>query len=188
MKVKVVLTKGFKNTKFTRTLNIDNRVHPKTAQTSLKDLTLTTTNIKTNNHCFLINGSTIIAYRASSSGMGGGGMALLDSPTYQNGQKYLAPTFSAGSKYCIKNSSGTTVLIYQHPSSITGSGFMTNSGIRPPGGGGSSASYVFTSPNVTSGTYTMYTNPTISGTANWHGIYVGASATTSGSGTSLTAQ
>ena len=50
MKVKVVLTKGFKNTKFTRTLNIDNRVHPKTAQTSLKDLTLTTTNIKTNNH------------------------------------------------------------------------------------------------------------------------------------------
>ncbi|MBO4614483.1 MAG: carbohydrate-binding domain-containing protein [Bacteroidales bacterium] len=136
-----------------------------------------------------INGSTIIAYRASSSGMGGGGMALLDSPTYSNGQKYLTPTFSAGSKYCIKNSSGTTVLIYQHPSSITGSGFMTNSGIRPPGGGGSSsASYIFTSPNVTSGTYTMYTNPTISGTANWHGIYVGATATTSGSGTSLSAQ
>ncbi|MBR3799721.1 MAG: carbohydrate-binding domain-containing protein [Bacteroidales bacterium] len=137
----------------------------------------------------IINGSTIIAYRASSGGMGGGGgMALLDSPTYQNGQKYLSPTFSAGSKYCIKNSSGTAVLIYQHPSSITGSGFMTNSGIRPPGGGGSSSSYVFTSPNVTSGTYTMYTNPTISGTANWHGIYVGASATTSGSGTSLSAQ
>lgn len=137
----------------------------------------------------VINGATIIAYRASSGGMGGGGgMALLDSPTYQNGQKYLAPTFSAGSKYCIKNSSGTTVLIYQHPSSITGSGFMTNSGIRPPGGGGSSSSYVFTSPNITSGTYTMYTNPTITGSANWHGVYVGATATTSGSGTSLTAQ
>ncbi|MBO7653192.1 MAG: carbohydrate-binding domain-containing protein [Bacteroidales bacterium] len=138
----------------------------------------------------IINGSTIIAYRVSSSGMGGGGgMALLDSPTYQNGQKYLAPTFSAGSKYCIKNSSSNTVLIYQHPSSISGSGFMTNSGIRPPGGGGSSsASYIFTSPNVTSGTYTMYTNPTITGTANWHGIYVGATATTSGNGTSLTAQ
>ncbi len=138
----------------------------------------------------IINGATIIAYRASSGGMGGGGgMALLDSPTYQNGQKYLAPTFSAGSKYCIKNSSGTTVLIYQHPSSISGSGFMTNSGLRDGvRGSRATVNYVFTSPNVTSGTYTMYTNPTITGTANWHGIYVGASATTSGSGSSLTAQ
>ena len=40
MKVKVVLTKGYKNTKFTRTLNIDNRAHSKTAESSLKDLTL----------------------------------------------------------------------------------------------------------------------------------------------------
>lgn len=138
----------------------------------------------------IINGATIIAYRASSGGMGGGGgMALLDSPTYQNGQKYLAPTFSAGSKYCIKNSSSNTVLIYQHPSSISGSGFMTDSGLRDTNNGSkATVNYVFTSPNVTSGTYTMYTNPTISGTANWHGIYVGASATTSGSGTSLTAQ
>ena len=137
-----------------------------------------------------INGSTIIAYRASSGGMGGGGgMALLDSPTYMNGQKYLAPTFSAGSKYCIKNSSGTAVLIYQHPSSISGSGFMTDSGLRDVvSGSRATVNYVFTSPNITSGTYTMYTNPTISGTANWHGIYVGATATTSGSGTSLSAQ
>lgn len=138
----------------------------------------------------IINGATIIAYRASSGGMGGGGgMALLDSPTYQNGQKYLAPTFSAGSKYCIKNSSSNTVLIYQHPSSISGSGFMTDSGLRDTNNGSkATVNYVFTSPNVTSGTYTMYTNPTINGTANWHGIYVGATATTSGSGTSLSAQ
>ncbi len=138
----------------------------------------------------IINGATIIAYRASSGGMGGGGgMALLDSPTYQNGQKYLAPTFSAGSKYCIKNSSSNTILIYQHPSSITGSGFMTDSGLRDTNNGSkATVNYVFTSPNVTSGTYTMYTNPTINGTANWHGIYVGATATTSGNGTSLTAQ
>ena len=138
----------------------------------------------------IINGATIIAYRASSGGMGGGGgMALLDSPTYQNGQKYLAPTFSAGSKYCIKNSSSNTVLIYQHPSSISGSGFMTDSGLRDTNNGSkATVNYVFTSPNVTSGTYTMYTNPTINGTANWHGIYVGATATTSGNGTSLTAQ
>ena len=49
MKVKVVLTKGFKNTKFTRTLNIDNRAHSKTAESSLKNLTLPT-NANNNNN------------------------------------------------------------------------------------------------------------------------------------------
>ena len=139
----------------------------------------------------IINGATIIAYRASSGGGGGpGGMALLDNPTYQNGQKYLAPTITGGSSYCIKNSASTPVMIYSHPASISGSGFMSSTpGLRPPGGGGSSsASFVFTSPSITSGTYTLYTNPTINGTANWHGLYIGASATTSGNGTSVTAQ
>jgi hypothetical protein len=66
---------------------------------------------------------------------------------------------------------------------------MTDSGLRDTNNGSkATVNYVFTSPNVTSGTYTMYTNPTINGTANWHGIYVGATATTSGNGTSLTAQ
>lgn len=133
-----------------------------------------------------INGATIVAYRASS---GGGGMALLDSPTYMNGQKYLSPSnITTGNRYCIKNSGGDPVMILNHQA-VSGNGFMTStSGLRPPGGGGSSASFIFTSPEVTSGTYTLYTNPTINGTANWHGLYVGASATTSGSGTSLTAQ
>ena len=40
MKVKVVLTKGFKNSKITRTLNLGNRAHSKTAESSLKDLNL----------------------------------------------------------------------------------------------------------------------------------------------------
>ena len=44
MKVKVVLTKGFKNSKITRTLNLGKSSHSKTAQSSLKDLTISPTN------------------------------------------------------------------------------------------------------------------------------------------------
>ena len=44
MKVKVVLTKGFKNKKITRTLNLGNNTYSKTAQSSLKDLTLPISN------------------------------------------------------------------------------------------------------------------------------------------------
>ena len=44
MKVKVVLTKGFKNSKITRTLNLGKRDHSKTAESSLKDLNLPVTN------------------------------------------------------------------------------------------------------------------------------------------------
>ena len=134
-----------------------------------------------------INGSTIVAYRStSSSGGGGPQMGLLDSPTFLNGQKRLTPstTISAGSKYCIKNSSSNPVMIYQHQS-VSGSGFQSSTegmGTRASG------DFIFTSPEVTSGTYTLYTNPTINGTVNWHGLYIGATATTSGSGTSVTAQ
>lgn len=136
-----------------------------------------------------INGATIVAFKASSGGMGGGGMALLDSPTYMNGQKALSTSsVSTGNRYCIKNSGGNPVMIFNHQA-VSGSGFQTSTtGLRPPGGGGSSASFIFTSPEVTTGTYTLYTNPTINGTIHWHGLYIGASATTSGSGTSITAQ
>lgn len=44
MKVKVVLTKGFKNSKISRTLNLGNRNHSKTAESSIKDLNLPATN------------------------------------------------------------------------------------------------------------------------------------------------
>lgn len=138
---------------------------------------------------FYINGATVIGYYASSQG----GMGIFDNPTYQNGQKYVIPfgtnsSATANTAYCLKNSGGTPVMIYRHPS-VSGSGFMSDTeGLRPPPGGGSNGKFVFTSPDITSGTYTLYTNPTITGTANWHGLYVGASATTSGSGTSVTAQ
>ena len=138
-----------------------------------------------------IKGSTIVAFRSTSSsgggvpGGGGGGMALLDNPTYSNGQKSLsASNITEGSKYCIKNSSSNPVMIYQHPT-VSGSGFQTSTEGLPTR---ASANFIFTSPEVTSGTYTLYTNPTISGTINWHGLYIGATATTSGSGTNITAQ
>lgn len=134
-----------------------------------------------------INGATILAYKVSSGGGGGGGgFALLDNPTYSNGQKALSTSnVTTGNSYCIKNSSNNPVMIYQHPT-VSGSGFQgSTSGLRPPGG---NATFVFTSPDVTSGTYTLYSNPTISGTTHWHGLYIGASATTSGNGTSITAQ
>lgn len=134
---------------------------------------------------FYINGATIIGFYSGNSGMG-----VFDNPTYQNGQKRLQPTLTAGQTYCIKNSNGDDVMIYNHQKTVSGSGFMSDTGgLRPPGGGGgSSTSFIFTSPQVTTGTYTLYSNPTISGTDNWHGLYIGASATASGSGTSVTAQ
>ena len=54
MKVKVVLTKGFKKNQRTRTLNLDTRNHSKTAQTSFKDLNLPTENNNVNNNLTLI--------------------------------------------------------------------------------------------------------------------------------------
>ena len=133
---------------------------------------------------FYINGATVIGFYVGNNGMG-----IFDNPTYQNGQKRLQPSLSANQTYCIKNSGGDPVMIYNFQKTVSGSGFQgSTEGLRPPGGGGSSASFIFTSPEVTTGTYTLYTNPTINGTANWHGLYIGATATTSGSGTSLTAQ
>lgn len=139
---------------------------------------------------FYINGATVIGFYASSSNMG---MGIFDSPTYQNGQKYVVPfgtsnSATANTAYCLKNSGGDAVMIYRHPS-VSGSGFMSDTeGLRPPPGGGSNGKFIFTSPEITTGTYTFFTNPTINGTVNWHGLFIGATATTSGSGTSVTAQ
>ena len=48
MKLKVVLTKGFKNNKITKTLNLGDNPHSKTAQSSLKDLNLPTNSNQAN--------------------------------------------------------------------------------------------------------------------------------------------
>lgn len=134
---------------------------------------------------FYINGATVIGFYSTTNGMH---MNIFDSPTYLNGQKYIQPLGSstsptAGTSYCVKNSAGTEVMIYKHPT-VSGSGFTPNMRGARPGGGG----FYFTSPDITAGTYKTYTNPTINGTTNWHGLYIGASATTTGTGTSVTAQ
>lgn len=107
--------------------------------------------------------------------------------------------------FTVKNSSGTAILTFKWPT-FTGSGFesvATSAAIanapmdiltggpgggNQPGGNQSSSGVWITSPSITSGTYTYYTSPTISGGTSWHGLYSGASVTTSGSGTSVTAQ
>ena len=158
----------------------------------------------TQGHLYIC-GSTILVFRSSSSsggGPGGGGMALLDSPTFQNGQKRLTysslSAFTANNTYCAKNSSSNAVMIYKHPS-ISGDG-MQNNWTLTKGEGDDEEVYedetwlratnspIFTSSAVTTGTYTLYTSGTISGGYSWHGLYIGATCTTSGSGTSVTAQ
>ena len=58
---------------------------------------------------------------------------------------------------------------------------------KPPGGGGSGI-YI-SSPDLQAGsTYKYYSSPTISGGSHWHGLYDGATVTTSGNGTNLTLQ
>ena len=55
-----------------------------------------------------------------------------------------------------------------------------------PGGNSSSGIYV-TTPEVQSGTYTVYKSPTITGGTSWHGLYTGATST-GGTSSSVTAQ
>lgn len=92
--------------------------------------------------------------------------------------------------FCLKNSSANIILTFKWPS-FSGSGFENIS--MPEGQNGSkdpmanSGIYIST-PSIQSGTYTYYTSPTISGGTHWHGLYDGANVTTSGNGTSVTAQ
>lgn len=140
-----------------------------------------------------IGGATILVFRASSGGMGGPSMALLDNPTYLNSQKALKPSTLSTTGNCIQNASSANIMVYKHLT-VSGSGMQNNwtdTGAKPgPGGGGQqdSANYIFTSPDVTTGTYSFYSSATINGGTSWHGLYTGASCTPSGSATSLTAQ
>lgn len=151
-------------------------------------------------HLYICGGTVLVFRSTSSSGSGpGGGMSLLDSPTFQNGQKRLTfsslSAFTANNTYCAKNSSSNAVMIYKHPS-ISGDGMQNNWTLTK---GESETeedvtdtratnSPIFTSSAVTTGTYSLYTSGTISGGTSWHGLYIGASCTTSGNGTNVTAQ
>ncbi|MBQ9418218.1 MAG: carbohydrate-binding domain-containing protein [Bacteroidales bacterium] len=99
--------------------------------------------------------------------------------------------------FTVKNSSSTAIFTFKWPT-FTGSGFESvassssstkgGGGGGQPGGGQSGSKVWITSPSITSGSYTYFSSPTISGGISWHGLYSGATVTTSGSGTSVTAQ
>ncbi|MBP3763284.1 MAG: carbohydrate-binding domain-containing protein [Bacteroidales bacterium] len=96
---------------------------------------------------------------------------------------------SATNGICVKNSGGTEVLTFKAPT-VSGNGFATTGGAKPPGpGGGSNGGKIFiSSPAIQAGTYTYFTSPSISGGSHWHGLYSGATVATTGNGTSVTAQ
>lgn len=92
--------------------------------------------------------------------------------------------------FCLKNSSATNILTFKWPT-FSGSGF--DNVTLPRGTNGTEDTHVnsgvyVSSPSIQSGTYTYFTSPSISGGSNWHGLYSGATVTTSGNGTSVTAQ
>lgn len=141
-----------------------------------------------------INNATLIAL--------GGNMGSIEGTPTLTGQKYLTLGSSGGGGWpgpgggggsstaqtiaqngvCVKNSSGTEIVTYKMPTVNNGSNGFESIGTRGVSG------LFITTPAIQSGTYTYYTSPTISGGTNWHGYYTGATVTTSGNGTSVTAQ
>ena len=92
--------------------------------------------------------------------------------------------------FCLKNSSATNILTFKWPT-FSGSGFDNISlprGINDTEEINANSGIYVSSPAIQSGTYTYYTSPSISGGTNWHGLYNDANVTTSGNGTSVTAQ
>ena len=143
----------------------------------------------------------------AAGGTGGFGGGIEGTPSVTN-QKYLSIGSSGGfpgggggtsvnvtNGICVKNSSGTVVFTFKAPT-VSGSGFlypvpsmstMAVSSILE-GPGGSTGKIVISSPSIQSGNYYYFTSPTISGGSNWHGLYSGASVSTTGSGTTVTAK
>jgi len=165
-----------------------------------------------------INGGTVIAYGASECAIDdnadnggthlfisnatviaiGGRMGAIEGTPSLTGQKYLLLGSSGGGMgggggngslstaangFCIKDSDGNEVMTYKWNTIASGnSGFADT----PPS---KRISGVFvTSPDISTGTYRYYSSPTITGGTNWHGLYSGATVTTSGNGTSVTAR
>lgn len=157
-----------------------------------------------------INGGTLLAFggtmgawsQSMGGGFPGGGSSSSSATPTMTNQKYLLNSSSSGGGYpgggssssstsitstiVIKDASNNPILIYKGPT-VSGNGWETNygTGTKPPGGG---SEFGFSSPAVQSGNYSIYTTATISGGESWHGVYTGATATTSGTATSVTAK
>lgn len=107
--------------------------------------------------------------------------------------------------FCVKNNDATEEILTFKWTNASGNGFQMSASLPEAdprdnnmvcklpadivGGGSKAVSGIFiTTPDVQSGTYRYYTSPTITGGTNWHGIYDGATVTTSGNGTTTTAR
>lgn len=130
---------------------------------------------------FYITGGTIIAK---------GSMGAWDSPSTGSSQPYVSlnTTININNGFALKYND-SDIVVFKAPT-ISGNGFET--GTKPPGGGGGpgggSGKLIVCSPQLVSGTsYQLYDSVTITGGTSWHGLYSGATCTTSGTATSVTA-
>ncbi|MCQ2294521.1 MAG: carbohydrate-binding domain-containing protein [Bacteroidales bacterium] len=132
---------------------------------------------------FNISGGTIVCV--------GGNMGAWDTPTCTGSQRYIIPNVSTTNGICVKSSDGSEMLVFMLPT-VSGSGFIDQTdgtGTKPPPGGGGSggnSGVGISLPGMTAGTYTVFTNVTITGGSCWHGFYTGATCATTGAGTSAT--
>ena len=124
----------------------------------------------------------------------GGMMGAWDAPNVSGYQKYLQIGNVGTNGLTVKNSNGDVVLMYLN-TAPNGNGFIenyTDPGAKPPPGGGGGPggnnTIVFSSPDITSGSYQYWGTSTFSGGTSWHGFYIGATPTTSGSAQSTTAR
>ena len=132
---------------------------------------------------FTLNGGTIICQ--------GGNMGAWDRPNVSGYQPYLQINNSGNNGITIKNSAGDVVFMFLG-TTPSGNGFIenyTDPGAKPPpGGGGGNNAIIFSSPDITTGSYQYWTSSTFTGGTSWHGFYIGATPTTSGSAQSTTAR
>ena len=115
-----------------------------------------------------LTGQKLLNISGSSSGGG-----------YPGGGGTSGGLSTAQSGFTIKNSSGTEIMTFKWPTVSTGqSGFEDTTAGAKPGPGGSSSSGIYVStPQVQTGSYTVYKSPTITGGTSWHGLYTGATST-----------
>lgn len=120
----------------------------------------------------------------------GGNMGAWDNPNVSGYQKYLQISNNASNGLTVKNSNGDVLLMYKS-TTPNGNGFIenyTDPGTKPPPGPGGGNSTVFSCPEITTGTYQYWTTSTFNGGTSWHGYYIGATPTTSGTAQSTTAR
>ncbi|KWW29057.1 MAG: hypothetical protein AUK63_1613 [bacterium P3] len=156
-----------------------------------------------------ITGGVVIAYSAKECGIddnadnGGthlyisnatvvcsGTMGAIEGTPSVSGQKYLVlNNYSLMQNgFCVK--SGSDEVLTFKMGSVSGSGFSSTESVSMNvDTGAKRISGVFvTAPQITGSSYTYYSSPGISGGSNWHGLYSGATVTTSGSGSTVTAR